>query len=142
MFPHYVPNKNGSEQVGNKPVINEIPSSYANKLSPTSLTKANLRKLDATVPNDVDYDVGLPLASVHEVNDRMKNSLYGYFIGKRLAFLVVGWFLRNNWEKYELKKVTLVKGFFFFEFSSNEGVDSVTIVSFFGVSMVSDLLAD
>nr|GEY97470.1 hypothetical protein [Tanacetum cinerariifolium]GEY97488.1 hypothetical protein [Tanacetum cinerariifolium] len=28
----------------------------------------------------------LPLASVHEVNDRMENSLYRYFIGKRLAF--------------------------------------------------------
>nr|GFD23230.1 hypothetical protein [Tanacetum cinerariifolium] len=32
---------------------------------------------------------------------------------------------RNNLEKYGLKKVTLVKGFFFFKFSSTEGVDSV-----------------
>ncbi|GKD59405.1 hypothetical protein Tco_1296914 [Tanacetum coccineum] len=80
MFPHtYVPNKNRSEQVGNKPVINEIPSSYANKLSPTSLTKANLRKLDATMPNDVDYDVGLPLASVHQLEDKqlvVKKNIY------------------------------------------------------------------
>ncbi|GJS71536.1 hypothetical protein Tco_0704377 [Tanacetum coccineum] len=37
---------------------------------------ANLRKLEANVHNDVDYDVWLPLDSVHEVNDRMENSLY------------------------------------------------------------------
>ncbi|GKG26862.1 hypothetical protein Tco_0402565, partial [Tanacetum coccineum] len=65
--------------------MNETPSSYANKLSPTSLTKANLRKLEANVPYDADYDIGLPLASVHEVNERMKNS-HGYLIGKRLLF--------------------------------------------------------
>ncbi|GKD47904.1 primary amine oxidase-like protein [Tanacetum coccineum] len=60
------PNKNRSEQVGNEPVTYEIPSSYAIKLSPTSLTKDNLRKLDAIVSNDADYDVWLPLDSVHE----------------------------------------------------------------------------
>ncbi|GKE01732.1 hypothetical protein Tco_1389715 [Tanacetum coccineum] len=56
---------------------------------PMSSTKANLQKLEATVPNDVDYDVWLLLPLVHEVNDRMKNSLYGYLIGKRLAFPIV-----------------------------------------------------
>ncbi|GKD83607.1 hypothetical protein Tco_1350446 [Tanacetum coccineum] len=92
-------NKNGSEKVGNEPVMNETPSSYANKLSPTSLTKANLRKLEANVPYDADYDVGLPLASVHEVKDRMKNSLYSYFIGKRLAFSVRAQQLEKIWVK-------------------------------------------
>nr|GEW03186.1 homeodomain-like protein [Tanacetum cinerariifolium] len=43
----------------------------------------------ANVPNGDEYDVGFPMALVHEVNHRMKNSLYGYFIGKRLAFPVV-----------------------------------------------------
>ncbi|GJY25660.1 retrotransposon protein, putative, ty3-gypsy subclass [Tanacetum coccineum] len=46
--------------------MNEVSSSYAHKLSPTSSTKANLRKHDADVPNDADYDIWLPLASVHE----------------------------------------------------------------------------
>nr|GEY53816.1 hypothetical protein [Tanacetum cinerariifolium] len=36
----------------------------------------------------------LPLASVHEVNDRMENSLYRYFIGKRLSFSGVECFVR------------------------------------------------
>ncbi|GKC02715.1 primary amine oxidase-like protein [Tanacetum coccineum] len=47
-------------------VKNDTPSSYANKPGPTSVTKANLRKLKANVPNDADYDVWLPLALVHE----------------------------------------------------------------------------
>ncbi|GJW90421.1 zinc knuckle CX2CX4HX4C containing protein, partial [Tanacetum coccineum] len=42
-----------------------------------------------------------------------------------LAITVVEWFVHNNWEKYRLKKVTLVKSFFFFKFSSTECVDSV-----------------
>ncbi|GKB21363.1 aldehyde oxidase GLOX-like protein [Tanacetum coccineum] len=83
-------NKNGGRKVGNEPV-NVFHSSYAAKLSPTSSTKANLRKLEANVLQDADYDVWLPLVSVHEVNDRMKNSPHGYIIGKRLAFSVVEW---------------------------------------------------
>ncbi|GKC21343.1 zinc knuckle CX2CX4HX4C containing protein [Tanacetum coccineum] len=95
-------------QVGNN-LANKFTSSFASKLSPTSLVKDNLWKLVANVPNNVDYDIWIPLASLHEVNDRMKNSLYGYIIGERLAFPVVEWFMRNNWKKYALEKVTLVK---------------------------------
>ncbi|GJX17184.1 ribonuclease H-like domain-containing protein, partial [Tanacetum coccineum] len=115
-------NKNGGEQVGNE-LVNKFPSSYATKLSPTSSTKTNLPKLKVNVPTNADYDVWLPLDLVHEVNDRIKNSLYKYFISKRLAFHVVEWFVRNNWEKYGFQKVSLAKGFF--KFSSIEGVDSV-----------------
>ncbi|GKB64164.1 hypothetical protein Tco_0920350 [Tanacetum coccineum] len=49
--------------VENKRIIRKTPSSYANKLIPTSSTKANLWKLEANVPNGTDYDVWLPLAS-------------------------------------------------------------------------------
>nr|GEZ16808.1 hypothetical protein [Tanacetum cinerariifolium] len=83
-------------EVGHDYVMEEILTSYANKLSSTSLTKANLRKLDANVQNGADYDVWLPLDLVHNVNDRIKNTLYGYFIDKRLAFPVVEWFIRNS----------------------------------------------
>ncbi|GKB53765.1 hypothetical protein Tco_0904518 [Tanacetum coccineum] len=58
-------NKNGGGKHSNEHV-NEFPSSCATKLSPTSLAKANLRKLDASVPKDDDCDVWLPLAWVHE----------------------------------------------------------------------------
>ncbi|GJW47492.1 hypothetical protein Tco_0079138, partial [Tanacetum coccineum] len=53
-------------EVSHESAMKETPISYANKLSPTSLTKANLRKLNANVPVDDDYDVWLPLASVNE----------------------------------------------------------------------------
>ncbi|GKD55082.1 hypothetical protein Tco_1288469 [Tanacetum coccineum] len=87
--------ENGSEQVGNTPV-NVVLLSYATKLRPTFSTMANLRKLEANVPNDADYKVWLPLDSVYEINDKIKNSLYWYFIGKRLAFSVMEWFVPNN----------------------------------------------
>ncbi|GJT05810.1 primary amine oxidase-like protein [Tanacetum coccineum] len=78
------PNKNGSEQVGDESVMKEITTSYANKLSPTSLTKANLWKLDAIVPNDVNYDVWLPLALVLEGVDSVLRDdswmIHGVFI--------------------------------------------------------------
>nr|GEW59627.1 hypothetical protein [Tanacetum cinerariifolium] len=58
--------------------MNKSPSSYANKLSPRSLTKANLQKIKANVLNGDDYDIWLPLAYFHEINDQMKNYLYSY----------------------------------------------------------------
>nr|GEU54530.1 hypothetical protein [Tanacetum cinerariifolium] len=68
-------------------VIKEISSSYAYRLCTMYLNKANLRKLYDNVPNDTDYDVWLPLESLHEVNDRMKNSLTVIFLIKGLLFL-------------------------------------------------------
>ncbi|GJU80435.1 zinc knuckle CX2CX4HX4C containing protein [Tanacetum coccineum] len=85
----------------------------------------SLNDVTSNVPNHVDYDHWLPLASVDEVNDRMKNYLYGYFIGKMLAFPVVEWFMRNNCEKYRLKKVTMVRGFYLCKFASINGVEYV-----------------
>ncbi|GJT16843.1 hypothetical protein Tco_0875549 [Tanacetum coccineum] len=61
------------------------PSTSTTRLNST--ISANLQKLKANVPNDADYDFWLSLASVHEVNERMKNS-HGYLIGKRLPFPV------------------------------------------------------
>ncbi|GKC88310.1 retrotransposon protein, putative, ty1-copia subclass [Tanacetum coccineum] len=56
--------------------------SYANKLSPASLTKANLRKLESNVSNDADCNIWLPLALVHEfsslkgVDSVLRNGLW------------------------------------------------------------------
>ncbi|GJT66014.1 hypothetical protein Tco_1017494 [Tanacetum coccineum] len=97
-----------SNGVGHEFVIKKIPASYANKLIPTSLTKANLWKLDANVLNDFDYDVWLPLTSVHEVNDRMKNSQYGYFICKRLAFPVMECHLLDDCPKAPKRVVNMM----------------------------------
>nr|GEW81647.1 zinc knuckle CX2CX4HX4C [Tanacetum cinerariifolium] len=62
---HEVTNDGNPNETGLESIMKEAPSTYANKLSHTSLTKANIRKLDANVPNDADFDIWLPLASVH-----------------------------------------------------------------------------
>nr|GEX85974.1 hypothetical protein [Tanacetum cinerariifolium] len=85
-------NQNGGDQVGNE---------------------------SANVAIGTNYDVWLPLDLVHEVNDRMKNSLYTYFIGKWLAYSVVEWFVRNNWEKCGSEKVMAIS------VSSDSSEDSV-----------------
>nr|GEZ09354.1 zinc knuckle CX2CX4HX4C [Tanacetum cinerariifolium] len=116
--------RKGSNDVNTASV--NLDTSTADLIKVTGLTTAShTSTTEANVPNDPDYDVWLPLDLVHEVNDKMKNFLYGYFISKRLAFPVVEWFVRNNWEKYGLTKVMMVRGFFFFKFSSLEGIDSV-----------------
>ncbi|GKE13693.1 chalcone--flavonone isomerase, partial [Tanacetum coccineum] len=46
-------------EVGHESAMKVTPTSYADKLSLMSLIKDNLRKLDASVPNDVNYDVYL-----------------------------------------------------------------------------------
>ncbi|XP_022040462.1 uncharacterized protein LOC110943010 [Helianthus annuus] len=69
-------------------------------------------------------DVVIPLTSVQQVNDRYANTLYGYFLGKRLAFPVVDFFAKNNWVKYGLSRLMMnANGFFFFKFSTKEGMN-------------------
>ncbi|XP_022003171.1 uncharacterized protein LOC110900594 [Helianthus annuus] len=73
-----------------------------------------------------DVDVTIPVASVRQVQDRFANVLFGYFLGKRLAFPVVDYYVKNRWEKYGLQKSMMNgKGFFFFKFNSKEGMDQV-----------------
>ncbi|XP_035835825.1 uncharacterized protein LOC110919102 [Helianthus annuus] len=71
-------------------------------------------------------DVVIPLSSVKQVTDRYANTLYGYFLGKRLAFPVVDFFAKNNWMKYGLSRLMMnANGFFFFKFKTKEGMDQM-----------------
>ncbi|XP_022040487.1 uncharacterized protein LOC110943037 [Helianthus annuus] len=71
-------------------------------------------------------DVVIPLSSVKQVTDRYANTLYGYFLGKRLAFPVVDYFAKNNWVKYGLSRLMMnANGFFFFKFKTKEGMDKL-----------------
>ncbi|GKB47953.1 zinc knuckle CX2CX4HX4C containing protein [Tanacetum coccineum] len=63
---------------------------------------------------------------VEKVNTRFEHTLYGYFIGKRMAFPVVEYYARNNWVKHGLKGIMMnSKGFFFFKFDSRAGLEAV-----------------
>ncbi|GKG19830.1 hypothetical protein Tco_0376929, partial [Tanacetum coccineum] len=45
-------------------------------------------------------DLDILLASVEEISNRFANTLYGYFIGKRLAFPIVENYVENTLAKY------------------------------------------
>ncbi|GKA57115.1 zinc knuckle CX2CX4HX4C containing protein, partial [Tanacetum coccineum] len=65
-------------------------------------------------------------AIVEKVSTRFEHTLYGYFIGKRLEFLVVEYYARNNWGKHGLKRIMMnTKGFFFFKFDSKAGLEAI-----------------
>ncbi|XP_071741046.1 uncharacterized protein [Rutidosis leptorrhynchoides] len=85
--------------------------------------KVNFRDIEQSVTEDADYDVILPINSVKEANSRYKNTLYGYFLGRRVAFPVVQHYAFNAWKKFGIEKVMMnAKEFFFFTFDSEAGL--------------------
>ncbi|GJR94612.1 zinc knuckle CX2CX4HX4C containing protein [Tanacetum coccineum] len=96
----------------------------------------NLNVDESTIPSDpivqsVDINKSTSYAGVaggiiENVSTRFEHTLYGYFIGKRMAFLVVEYYASYNWAKHGLKRVMMnSKGFFFFKFDSRAGLESV-----------------
>ncbi|GJV26677.1 retrovirus-related pol polyprotein from transposon TNT 1-94 [Tanacetum coccineum] len=69
--------------------------------------------------------VAIPLSAIEEVSARFSNTLYGYFIGKRLAFPLVENYAKNTWATFRLKRVMLDAGFFLFQFETKDGMDRV-----------------
>ncbi|GKD82380.1 zinc knuckle CX2CX4HX4C containing protein, partial [Tanacetum coccineum] len=55
----------------------------------------------------------------------VSNTLYGFFIGKRLAFPLVENYVKNTWAKYGLKRIQLHDDFFLFQFENKDGMDKV-----------------
>nr|GEV98206.1 hypothetical protein [Tanacetum cinerariifolium] len=94
---------------------------------PTAPKAVNLTQMisDKVVQGE---NVAIPLAVVEEISKRFDNTLYGYFIGKRLAFLVVENYVKNTWVKFRLKHVMLTNGFFFFQFATREDTYLVCMI--------------
>ncbi|GKD05625.1 zinc knuckle CX2CX4HX4C containing protein [Tanacetum coccineum] len=70
-------------------------------------------------------DVALPIVAVDEISVKFANTLYGYFIGSWLAFLIVENYVRNACVKYGFESVIVRNNFFLFKFSSHEGMVKV-----------------
>ncbi|GJZ75993.1 zinc knuckle CX2CX4HX4C containing protein, partial [Tanacetum coccineum] len=88
--------------------------------------KENFQALDTGKPNNAKAEVQIPKPSVLEAHARFGFSLYGYFVGKRVAFSVVEYYVKNVWKKYGIVRVMMnAKGFFFFKFASIEGMNGV-----------------
>ncbi|GJV85608.1 probable methyltransferase PMT28 isoform X1 [Tanacetum coccineum] len=62
---------------------------------------------------------------IDKVSSRFENTLYGYFVGKRLAYQVVENYVNNVWSKYGLKRIQLHGEFFLFQFETKEGMNRV-----------------
>ncbi|GJT07614.1 zinc knuckle CX2CX4HX4C containing protein [Tanacetum coccineum] len=91
----------------------------------TSKSKANFHSLfSKNVCEGAKFSI--PKKVVETVSTRFDHTIYGYFIGKRIAFLVVEYYACNNWGKYGLTRIMMKsKGFFFFKFKSSKGLDDV-----------------
>ncbi|GKD21175.1 zinc knuckle CX2CX4HX4C containing protein [Tanacetum coccineum] len=107
--------------------INTKSTSYAGAAGASTMAQpqvnSNFRPVNP-VFNGVN--ISIPHKVIEKVGARLEHTLYGYFIGKRLAFPVVEYYARNNWGKHELKRVMMnTKGFFFFKFESKVGLEAV-----------------
>lgn len=71
-----------------------------------------------------DVELAIPLKVVEDISTRFDNTLYGYFLGKWVAFPVVEYYARTTWAKFDLKRVMMnAKGFFFFKFDTKKGLE-------------------
>ena len=95
--------------------LKQPPTSYVGATSNVPKKKSsNFRRLECSKKSN-DVDLSVPKKMVEEVNSRFKNTLYCYFLGKRIAFPVVDYYVRNALAKYGILKVMMdAKGFFFF----------------------------
>lgn len=100
---------------------------FTSKVGSTSATrKVNFRTLDTGKPLNEKDEVKIPLSSVLEANSKFDNTLFGYFIGKRVAFPVVDNYVKNAWKKFGVVRSMMnSKGLFFFKFASIEGLNGV-----------------
>ncbi|XP_022007438.1 uncharacterized protein LOC110906644 [Helianthus annuus] len=100
------------------------PMSYADTVVANGLKKVNFRSLASSAIQD-GCDVVLPRESVRSVQDKLANTLYGYFLGDRIAFPVVDYYVRTHWKKYGLSKTMMkANGFFFFKFNDEVGLSN------------------
>ncbi|GKC46672.1 zinc knuckle CX2CX4HX4C containing protein [Tanacetum coccineum] len=109
--------------------VNEKSSSYVSAAGGSILDpikpKSNFRSLSSDNLFE-GVNISIPRKIVKTVSSRLANTLYGYFIGKRIAFPVVEYFVRNNWGKYGLTRIMMnSKGFFFFQFKTLKGLEDV-----------------
>ncbi|GJY05565.1 hypothetical protein Tco_0371505 [Tanacetum coccineum] len=76
------------------------------------MKKVNFRTLVVAVGNEANLAISLD--SVRKVNKRFANLVYGYFLGKRVAYLVVENYVQNAWNKYDLVRTIInLKAFSF-----------------------------
>ncbi|GJV05871.1 retrotransposon protein, putative, ty1-copia subclass [Tanacetum coccineum] len=99
-------------------------SSYANVTGKPNGKKLNFRTL--FTPGGNGIDVVVPVESIRAISERFANTIYGFYLGKRVAYLVVANYVRNTWGKYGLVRSMFSSSteLFSFQFSSMVGLDA------------------
>ncbi|GKD12423.1 hypothetical protein Tco_1196830 [Tanacetum coccineum] len=120
----------GSDQIGS--LGNTNPGLIAGNLGETSQRDSMIKIVKvSSLTNEekvTGADVALPIAAIDEICDQFANTVYGYFIGSKLAFPIVEKYVCNAWAKYGFVRVIFRNGFFLFKFSSHEGMEKDTVV--------------
>ncbi|XP_022030827.1 uncharacterized protein LOC110931753 [Helianthus annuus] len=118
--PKSVMNENDSETPQEDETKEPKHKSYVESVLNSNEMKVNFRAL--TNPENYNgCDVVLPRESVRIVHEKLVNTLYGYFLGDRVAYPVVEYFVRNNWKKFGVQKCMMnANGFFFFKFGDQK----------------------
>ncbi|GKA48743.1 cytochrome P450 [Tanacetum coccineum] len=100
-------------------------SSYANFTGKPSGKKLNIHTL--FTPGGNGMDVVVPVESIQAISEQFANTVYGFFLGKRVAYPVVANYVRNTWGKFRLVRSMFSSstGLFSFQFSSMEGLDAM-----------------
>ncbi|GJR59310.1 zinc knuckle CX2CX4HX4C containing protein [Tanacetum coccineum] len=91
----------------------------------TRVNDLNSHTNDAPVEHVISSAVCLPMEAIDEIKARFVNTLYGFPVGKRLAFPMVENYVKYAWAKYGLKRVMMHHGFFMFQFDSDSGMVKV-----------------
>ncbi|CAI9259914.1 unnamed protein product [Lactuca saligna] len=117
-----------------KPVISpaaKLVSDY-NKKSYARMVESTITAVDLNIKVIPKVDgkpsgkVELPYADLMLGGAPYHATLYGFFVGKKLAFPTVNHFSFKMWKMYGLKDIMVNdEGFFFFKFDSKEGMMSV-----------------
>ncbi|GKB49547.1 hypothetical protein Tco_0900300 [Tanacetum coccineum] len=104
---------------------NLVTGEPSRNVSPTTRKTVNFRTLITPAGNGPN--VVVPLESIRVISERFEDTDYGFFWGKRVAYLVVANYVRNTWNKYGLVKIMLnsSNGLFLFQFNSKDGLDTM-----------------
>ncbi|GKA23023.1 late embryogenesis abundant protein, LEA-14 [Tanacetum coccineum] len=100
-------------------------SSYANFTGKPSGKKLDIYTL--FTPGGNGIDVVVPVECIRAISERFANTTYGFFLGRRVAYLFVANYVRNTWGKYRLVRSMFSSStrLFSFQFSSMDGLDAM-----------------
>ncbi|GJW91016.1 zinc knuckle CX2CX4HX4C containing protein [Tanacetum coccineum] len=91
----------------------------------TMVTDPSSHTNDAPIEQNISLVVSLPKDAVDEIKARFVNTLYGFSVGKRLAFPMVENYVKHAWAKFGLKRAMMHHGFFMFQFESKTSMEKV-----------------